>query len=82
MSTVAEHSVREAGGDGAGAAEVILRGGPDDFPAGERIHRLLNDADKVKVPYCGGYEHFERTGGTDDAGRPVFEWTGRTRVAE
>jgi hypothetical protein len=65
----------------AGPVEAVLEGGPAGLGADQRHLRLAAAVDKVKVPFCGGYEHFER----DDAvtGSPlVFRWTTRTRVAE
>jgi hypothetical protein len=59
--------------------EVRLQGGPADFPPELRIHHVTGDVRKVKVPYYGGYEHFEPL---DPAVPDVFLWTGRTRVAE
>lgn len=82
MSGITQQVEREDRTDRTGT-EVVLRGGPADFPAEMRVHSLLNDADKVKIPHYGGYEHFERTAGpVDENGRPIFEWTGRTRIAE
>lgn len=62
--------------------EVVLHGGPIDLPAELRTQVLAADAEKIKIPHYGGYEHFERTPATDAAGALVFHWTGRTRIAE
>jgi len=58
---------------------VELQGGPADLPAELRNWPLTQDETKIKVPYYGGYEHFERV---DDDAPTVFRWTGRTAVAE
>ncbi|BCJ69215.1 hypothetical protein GCM10009779_40330 [Polymorphospora rubra] len=40
-------------------------------------------AEKIKVQYNGGYEHFGRDSPVDVVDVPVvFRWTGRTRIAE
>ncbi|GGL19573.1 DUF5988 family protein [Mangrovihabitans endophyticus] len=66
--------------------DAVLRGGPDDLPAELRTFRTDRDAGTVKVPFYGGYEHFERRAAEPGAGPadgPVeFHWIGRTRVAE
>jgi hypothetical protein len=64
--------------------DVVLEGGPRNLPAELRIHRRSTDHYKIKVPYCGGYEHFERdpAASVSDGVPVVFRWTGRTRIAE
>jgi hypothetical protein len=63
---------------------VVLEGGPADLPSEMRLDQNVLATRKVKVPRCGGYEHFELV----DEGRlephvsPVFRWTMRTKVAE
>jgi hypothetical protein len=59
--------------------EVILVGGPADLPENLRTQRVRRTDDKLKVPYQGGYEHFERSAGDDPS---TLRWTTRTRVAE
>ncbi|MDY7091207.1 MAG: DUF5988 family protein [Actinomycetota bacterium] len=70
--------------DGDAAVEVLLVGGPAELPDDQRSCRVEAGTDKIKVPYYGGYEHFERPPAADtpDAGPLVFRWTGRTRIAE
>jgi len=81
--TVANNSTRSQNRDSGAAAqhliEVLLQGGPADFPPELRTHRVTGDMRKVKVPHYDGYEHFELL---DPAVPDVFLWTGRTRVAE
>ncbi|MBB4740383.1 hypothetical protein BJY16_003842 [Actinoplanes octamycinicus] len=60
--------------------QARLEGGPADFPADLRDQAVPRDQDRVKVPYCGGYEHFERSAG--DVEPVAFRWVGRTWVAE
>ncbi|GID33231.1 DUF5988 family protein [Paractinoplanes brasiliensis] len=62
--------------------EVVLDGGPAGLPAELRTHRIPAGQEKVKVSYCGGYEHFERPEAETPAGPVTYYWTGRTRVAE
>jgi len=64
---------------------AILEGGPTTIPSASRIQSVGAYDEKVKLPYYGGYEHFERTGGysEDDLSAPVvFRWTTRTAIAE
>jgi hypothetical protein len=62
--------------------DALLVGGPASL--GTQLRRLQVPAldDKVKVPYCGGYEHFERSSTDTEATPVVFRWTGRTKIAE
>ncbi|MEV6694611.1 DUF5988 family protein [Micromonospora sp. NPDC051196] len=63
--------------------DAVLEGGPADFPAELRAHRVAPTEEKIKVCSYRGYEHFERVGAAgDDTSPVVFRWTGRTRVAE
>ena len=69
--------------EAVGIVEAVLEGGPVNLPAELRRHRVSPVADKIKVHYYGGYEHFERDSSRITEGRPaVFRWTGRTRIAE
>jgi len=62
--------------------DALLEGGPASFGAQLRRRQVPAVVDKVKVPHCGGYEHFERSS-TDAGTTPVvFRWTGRTKIAE
>ncbi|MFI7081492.1 DUF5988 family protein [Micromonospora sp. NPDC049903] len=61
--------------------EVVLEGGPTNFPLQLRRRRILPGLDKIKIHYNGGYEHFERTDpGTEKT--IVYRWVTRTRIAE
>ena len=60
-----------------GAVEIVLEGGPAGIsPAGVLGGRSLADQDRLKVPYGGGYEYYERLATTSVAGtlRAVFRW--------
>lgn len=60
-----------------GAVEIVLEGGPMGIsPAGVLGGRSLADQDRLKVPYQGGYEYYERLGTMSVAGtvRAVFRW--------
>jgi hypothetical protein len=59
--------------------DVFLEGGPLELPAAQRRQRVTTAQVKVKIPYLGGYEHFERS---DDSAAIVYRWVTRTRVAE
>ncbi|KWV30974.1 DUF5988 family protein [Micromonospora rifamycinica] len=72
---------------GDGHVDVVLEGGPVGLPAVDRARSALAGTGRIKVPYLGGYEHFERRGDhdgrADDASRVVvFHWTMRTKIAE
>jgi hypothetical protein len=76
-SAVIEHAVPNA----------ILQGGPGVIlGVNERIRHVTSpEITKIKVPFSNRYEHFEATSQTtmyDDHELRVFEWTGRTYVAE
>ncbi|MEV4846026.1 DUF5988 family protein [Micromonospora matsumotoense] len=67
--------------------EVVLEGGPVGLPATTRARSAPTGTGRIKVPYLGGYEHFERSGDhdglNDDASQVViFRWTMRTKIAE
>ena len=74
--------------DKASAADLILAvlvGGPTSLPEEWRAPKVSPFAEKIKVPYCGGYEHFERLPPIETTAVPeeiVFHWTMRTKVAE
>ena len=62
--------------------DLVLVGGPADLPLTERIRRVAQLDEKIKIEHRGGYEHFVRTGITYGDGRMVYEWVTRTRIAE
>jgi hypothetical protein len=64
--------------------KAVLEGGPASIPEALRLQTINPREEKIKIPYYGGYEHFERTNGDgpDSAGHVVFRWTMRTEVAE
>jgi hypothetical protein len=55
---------------------VILEGGPADLPR-EHLRSWIDTDERIKVPFRGGYEHFQRT----DVSH-VYRWVTRTKVAE
>lgn len=71
--------------DGTDDVEAVLTGGPDGLPETHRRRRTVAAEYEIKVPYLGGYEHFERTdetaGPTGSALR-IYRWTMRTLIAE
>ncbi|KXK59678.1 hypothetical protein AWW66_22985 [Micromonospora rosaria] len=63
------------------AVQIELEGGPTGLPPEIRRQWVPPDLPKVKIPYNGGYEHFERLD-VEESGRLVFRWTYRSRIAE
>jgi hypothetical protein len=66
-------------------SKVFLVGGPESLPAAARVRVVADLADKVKVPFGCGYEHFVSSGEisvVDGEELPVFSWCGATRIAE
>ncbi|GAA0223760.1 DUF5988 family protein [Cryptosporangium japonicum] len=64
---------------------AVLEGGPMDLPHEARWCSIASDQDKVKLPFGGGYEHFERVDvppADVPPGPVVFRWTTRTKIAE
>jgi hypothetical protein len=75
--------MRESSAAGTDVVEVVLEGGPAGLPTELRTCRVTRGTDKIKLPYCGGYEHFERLPAESVVGGPViFRWTQQTRIAE
>jgi hypothetical protein len=65
--------------------EIVLRGGPDGVSAVSALDtRTLAKTERIKIPYAGGYEHFERASWPlpADTAPAVFQWVGRTEIAE
>ncbi|CAL9361618.1 DUF5988 family protein [Streptomyces albus] len=70
--------------------DVMLVGGPADFPESGRRMRIeaARAQQKIKIEHLGGYQHFEPsdtsdTSGTSTGREPrVFRWTGSTKIAE
>jgi hypothetical protein len=70
---------------GTGTVYAALEGGPGGIPPDQRTQVICSDDEKIKLPYYGGYEHFERTLEIDETIPPpriIFRWTMRTKVAE
>ncbi len=64
---------------------AVLVGGPASLPEAVRSQEVSPFAQKIKVPYYGGYEHFERTSPLEDnalSAYVTFCWTMRTELAE
>jgi hypothetical protein len=64
---------------------AVLEGGPVSLPEESRTQKVSPFAQKIKVPYYGGYEHFERTCPLEHNvldEEIVFRWTMRTELAE
>jgi hypothetical protein len=70
----------------SGPLHALLEGGPADLPTDRREQPVEVGDSKIKLPYYGGYEHFERTGehsrGSDGQPRLVYRWVTRTEIAE
>lgn len=66
-------------------SKVVLLGGPDYLPVTVRIQEVADPADKLKIAFGAGYEHFLPSGEisiVDGEYLPVFRWCGATRIAE
>jgi len=66
-------------------SRVVLVGGPESLPVAARILDVADLADKVKITFGAGYEHFLPSGQTsvvDGERLSVFNWCGGTRMAE
>jgi Family of unknown function (DUF5988) len=64
------------------AIEIVLEGGPAGIPERTQASPSEISETKIKIPYCGGYEHFELV--SEPSSRPplTFRWTMRTKIAE
>jgi hypothetical protein len=84
MKGSAMHDATEIPAPEIAMIDVILEGGPRLLSPELHPRQVPADTEKVKLPYGNGYEHFERTVMTpqDAAGPVVFNWTGRTFIAE
>lgn len=67
---------------GAGMTDIVLEGGPADLPPTLRKTRVPASQDKIKLEFCGDYEHFERTAALTADRRVIYRWVARTRIAE
>ncbi|WP_042397189.1 DUF5988 family protein [Streptacidiphilus carbonis] len=65
----------------SGQLDALLEGGPADIPTDRREQLVEAGLEKIKLPYYGGYEHFERT--DEQSGHfVVYRWVARTEIAE
>jgi hypothetical protein len=65
--------------------KVLLNGGPSYLPAEERVQFAESLETTIKHCFSAGYEHFSHQGRFSTVNGeklPVFEWFGRTRIAE
>ncbi|GAA2046084.1 hypothetical protein GCM10009839_57890 [Catenulispora yoronensis] len=62
-------------------ATVVVEGGPPGL-AHAADSATFGGGERVKVPYLGGYEHYERVEEADGPGPLVYRWLYRTAVAE
>lgn len=60
--------------------QAVLVGGPAEL-ADDRVREVAGLAEEIKLPRCGGYEHFRYSGESRDS-LAVFEWSYRTKIAE
>lgn len=64
--------------------KVTLKGAPDGMPRTLLVRRADVAADRLKIPFRAGYEHFVpecRTHGVPEDSA-VFVWCDRTNLAE
>lgn len=67
------------------SVRAVLDGGPESIPNETRVQLVSPLEEKIKLPHCGGYEHFERLAAIDSSGlleEITFHWTMRTEIAE
>ncbi len=67
------------------ALKIVLVGGPDRVTESGSIPQVTDVNETVKVAFASGYEHFRHNGEfheVEGESRPVFQWCGRTKVAE
>ncbi|TQI93665.1 DUF5988 family protein [Amycolatopsis cihanbeyliensis] len=67
------------------SVRVVLSGGPVRLPESARVQEVNDLTEKVKIVFASGYEHFADSGEMaeiDGDRLPVFEWCGRTMMAE
>jgi Family of unknown function (DUF5988) len=67
------------------SVQAVLEGGPASIPSASRLQDVGPFEEKIKLPYYGGYEHFERTTSlVEDAScrQVIFRWIMRTEMAE
>ena len=65
--------------------KVLLAGGPAQLPGRDGVAEVAVLAEKIKIAFASGYEHFADSGEVsvvDGEHLPVFSWCGRTRIAE
>ncbi|MFQ6327922.1 MULTISPECIES: DUF5988 family protein [unclassified Nocardia] len=65
------------------SAKAVLEGGPADLS--DRVVPITPPGTEIKVPFRGGYEHFEATPrlqDTADGPLRVYQWAYRTSIAE
>lgn len=60
--------------EGGQLVDVVLEGGPEGIAW--PLHQVSVSGGKIKVPWCGWHEHFERVN------EKTFRWTMRTAMAE
>jgi len=69
--------------DERASTNVMLVGGPPEFPRSARVQRVVPGLPKIKIMYRGGYEHFEPDPiERAERDQVVYRWTGRTNIAE
>ncbi|MGH3859109.1 DUF5988 family protein [Actinokineospora sp.] len=64
--------------------QAVLVGGPAEL-SDDRVREVAGLAEEIKLPRCGGYEHFRYSGESRDlhgSSLAVFEWSYRTKIAE
>ncbi len=64
--------------------DVTLKGAPDGMPETVRIPVTALSADRLKIPFRAGYEHFvpDVNARSETGIGAVFLWCDRTKLAE
>jgi hypothetical protein len=61
---------------------AVIEGGPATLSEVLRTQTVSVFTEKIKIPYYGGYEHFERTSELQNNSHIIFRWMMRTELAE
>lgn len=67
------------------SAKIVLSGGPERFSGRGHVRSSVEPEEKVKILFGAGYEHFVHNGEfltVDGESLPIFQWSGRTKIAE
>ena len=64
---------------------IVVLKGPGDQVTKHRLDKSCDLAEKVKIQFGSGYEHYSNSGELailEGMRYPLFRWCGRTKIAE